>query len=64
MNQAFDAGDFIVPLEGVTKSAKAYTSVQSGPGAEDHIELNSDLVFGSPVSLYSFIFASERFFPS
>jgi len=32
-------------LKGVTKAQKAYTSVQCGRGPEDHIELNSDLVY-------------------
>lgn len=32
-------------LKGLTKGKKAYTSVQCGRGPEDHIELNSDLVY-------------------
>ena len=32
-------------LEGFTKGPKAYTSVQCGRGANDHIELNTDLVY-------------------
>lgn len=32
-------------LKGLTKGQKAYTSVQCGRGPEDHIELNSDLVY-------------------
>jgi len=41
----FEAGEFITRLEGLSKSPKAYTSVQCGPGPDDHVELNSDLVF-------------------
>ncbi|KAJ3576468.1 hypothetical protein NP233_g409 [Leucocoprinus birnbaumii] len=45
--QAFKAGEYLVPLDAsrLTKGPKAYTSVQCGPGPEDHIELNSDLVY-------------------
>jgi hypothetical protein len=32
-------------LEGFTKGPKTYTSVQCGRGANDHIELNSDLKY-------------------
>jgi len=32
-------------LKGVTKGQKAYTTLQCGRGPEDHIELNSDLVY-------------------
>jgi hypothetical protein len=46
--KAFRAGEFITALEGLTKSPKAYTSVQCGPGLDDHVELNSDLVYGVP----------------
>ncbi|KAF9564273.1 hypothetical protein CPC08DRAFT_705451 [Agrocybe pediades] len=43
--KAFKAGQNIAAIEGTTKGPKAYTSVQCGPGEEDHIELNSDLVY-------------------
>jgi hypothetical protein len=45
--KAFEAGDFLVKFEGLTKSEKTYTSVQCGRGSEDHVELNSDLVYGT-----------------
>ncbi|TFY72938.1 hypothetical protein EVG20_g98 [Dentipellis fragilis] len=38
-------GETIALLEGLTQGPKAYTSVQCGSGPEDHIELNSDLVY-------------------
>ncbi|RDB23552.1 hypothetical protein Hypma_009024 [Hypsizygus marmoreus] len=41
----FTVGEVMAPLEGLTKAPKAYTSVQCGPGPNDHIELNSDLVY-------------------
>jgi len=41
----FKPGEVITQLKGLLKSPKAYTSVQYGPGSDDHIELNSDLVF-------------------
>ncbi|KDQ61598.1 hypothetical protein JAAARDRAFT_171909 [Jaapia argillacea MUCL 33604] len=42
----FTAGQVLAPIEGITKGPKAYTSVQCGPSSdEDHIELNSDLVY-------------------
>lgn len=46
MCKFIEAGEFITRLEGLSKSPKAYTSVQCGPGPDDHVELNSDLVFG------------------
>lgn len=44
---AFDAGEQMAPLKGFTKALKAYTTVQCGSGPHDHIELNSDLVYGT-----------------
>jgi hypothetical protein len=44
--KSFEAGEIITQLKGLSKGPKAYTSVQCGTGSEDHIELNSDLVFG------------------
>ncbi|KAG8946078.1 hypothetical protein FRC04_012056 [Tulasnella sp. 424] len=43
--RAFRTGDVICPFEGLTSGPKRYTSVQCGPGPEDHVELNSDLVY-------------------
>lgn len=45
--QAFAAGQVLCTLRGLTHGAKAYTSVQCGRGAHDHIELNSDLVYSA-----------------
>ncbi|KAL0953502.1 hypothetical protein HGRIS_004728 [Hohenbuehelia grisea] len=44
-NKAFKAGEVLAYLEGLTKGPRAYTSVQCGPGVNDHVELNSDLVY-------------------
>jgi len=41
----FEAGELITRFEGLSKGPKAYTSVQCGPGLDDNVELNSDLVF-------------------
>jgi len=43
--KSFKAGEIITRLEGLSKGPKAYTSVQCGLGPDDHVELNSDLVF-------------------
>lgn len=43
-------------LKGLTKEQKAYTSVQCGRDPEDHIELNSDLVYSE---LRAFIYQEE-----
>ncbi|KAG7443665.1 uncharacterized protein BT62DRAFT_934897 [Guyanagaster necrorhizus] len=43
--KAFEKGQVIASLEGVTKAPKSYRTVQCGPGPEDHIELNSDFVY-------------------
>ncbi|KAF5373254.1 hypothetical protein D9615_007452 [Tricholomella constricta] len=48
--KAFNVGDFMAPMEGLTKGTKAYTSVQCGPGPDDHVELNSDLVYGKSIT--------------
>lgn len=47
--KTFKAGDYVAPLElgKLTKGPKTYTSVQYGPGSNDHIELNSDLVYSA-----------------
>lgn len=47
--QSFEAGEFMAPLEPsrLTRGPKAYTSVQCGPGPNDHVELNSDLVYST-----------------
>lgn len=66
--KSFKAGEVITQLKGLLKSPKAYTSVQYGPGSDDHIELNSDLVFGetpqislTSLSVTESIVASEPF---
>lgn len=41
--QAFNAGDVLAELKGLTSGTKAYTSVQCG--RDQHFELNSDLVY-------------------
>lgn len=46
VTKSFTAGEVITRLEGLSKGPKDYTSVQCGPNPDDHIELNSDLVFG------------------
>lgn len=39
-------------LENISAApAKAYSSVQYGPGEHDHLELNSDLLFSTSPSL-------------
>ncbi|KAF6753054.1 hypothetical protein DFP72DRAFT_435448 [Ephemerocybe angulata] len=43
--RAYQPGELVAKLEGLTKGPKRYTSVQCGPGPEDHVELNSDLVY-------------------
>ncbi|TFK25605.1 hypothetical protein FA15DRAFT_339936 [Coprinopsis marcescibilis] len=43
--RSFAKGEIIAPLEGLTRGPKRYTSVQCGKGPDDHIELNSDLVY-------------------
>jgi hypothetical protein len=48
----FDVSERLAPLEGLTKGPKAYTTVQCGPGLEDHTELNSDLVYGTGEHLH------------
>jgi hypothetical protein len=32
-------------LKGLTKGQKSYSTIQCGKGPEDHLELNSDLVY-------------------
>ena len=65
-SKCFYAGETIVPLEGLSKGPKAYTSVQCGPGSDDNVELNSDLVFGEYIvtrklSIAKRICASQSF---
>jgi hypothetical protein len=43
--KSLEPGDLIAQLENLAKAEKAYTSVQCGPGPNDHVELNSDLVY-------------------
>ena len=62
LSKFFEAGEFITRLEGLSKSPKAYTSVQCGPGPDDHVELNSDLVFGE-ISLETFLVLVITNFP-
>ncbi|QRV88965.1 SET domain protein [Ceratobasidium sp. AG-Ba] len=41
----FKAGDTITHLTGTTKAKKSWSTVQHGVGPDDHIELNSVLVY-------------------
>jgi len=41
----YNAGETIALIEDVSRGPKAYTSVQCGLGPDDHVELNSDLVY-------------------
>lgn len=50
--QDFAEGERVARLEGLTKGPKAYSSVQCGPNLDDHIELNSDLLYGRPSSVF------------
>jgi hypothetical protein len=43
-------------LTGLTEGNKAYTSVQCGTGPDDHVELNSDLVYGMPYPWYHVLY--------
>jgi len=43
--KAFAVHDVLAKFEGLTRGPKAYTSVQCGRGPDDHMELNSDLVY-------------------
>ena len=45
--EAFEVDDVLANLEGLTKAPKAYSSVQCGRGPDDHVELNSDLVYSA-----------------
>lgn len=46
--QAFTAGEVVSPLTGMSKvPKKTWTSVQWGPGDDDHLELNSVLVYSA-----------------
>ncbi|KAB5590701.1 galactose-proton symport protein [Ceratobasidium theobromae] len=46
--QAFTAGEVVSPLTGMSKvPKKTWTSVQWGPGDDDHLELNSVLVYSN-----------------
>ncbi|KAI0060954.1 hypothetical protein BV25DRAFT_1887393 [Artomyces pyxidatus] len=41
----FEVDEVMTSLKGCTKSPKAYSTVQCGVGQDDHLELNSDLVY-------------------
>ncbi|CAG7847530.1 SubName: Full=Uncharacterized protein {ECO:0000313/EMBL:CCA72457.1} [Serendipita indica DSM 11827] len=41
----FKPGDVVARLEGLTVGPKAYSSVQCGTGDDEHVELNSDLLY-------------------
>lgn len=43
--KCFAEGEVLCKLQGLTKGPKAYSSVQCGPGDEDHFELGSDLLY-------------------
>ncbi|KAH6916140.1 hypothetical protein BKA70DRAFT_1501829 [Coprinopsis sp. MPI-PUGE-AT-0042] len=43
--RSWKAGDRMTPLTGLTQGPKRYSSVQCGKGPNDHVELNSDLVY-------------------
>ncbi|KAH9479641.1 Histone-lysine N-methyltransferase ash1 [Psilocybe cubensis] len=43
--KSFQAGETLALLTGISKGVKAYSSVQCGNGPNDHIELNSDLLY-------------------
>lgn len=44
--QHFKAGGVITYLTGTTPEKKSWSTVQCGMGPDDHIELNSVLVYG------------------
>lgn len=44
--RSWKSGDRMTPLTGLTQGPKRYTTVQCGKGPNDHVELNSDLVYG------------------
>ncbi|CAL1714965.1 unnamed protein product [Somion occarium] len=47
-NKTFEAGEVIAKLEGISLGVPiAYTTVQCGPSAKDHLELNSDLRYAN-----------------
>ncbi|KAI0788792.1 hypothetical protein C8Q75DRAFT_767942 [Abortiporus biennis] len=45
--KAFEKDEILCHITGTTKAKIAYTSVQTGKGPDDHIELNSDLVYAN-----------------
>ncbi|KAJ7880325.1 hypothetical protein B0H14DRAFT_1572916 [Mycena olivaceomarginata] len=47
----FAQGETLTVLSNLTRSPKAYSSVQCGRGPEDNVELNSDFVFGKYLPL-------------
>jgi hypothetical protein len=52
-SQDFKAGERICGLDNVSLATeKAYSSVQFGTNAQDHLELNSDLLFSVSNQLY------------
>ncbi|KAF8196736.1 hypothetical protein K438DRAFT_1906208 [Mycena galopus ATCC 62051] len=45
LGAGFCKGDTLTVLHNLTRSPKAYSTVQCGRGSEDNVELNSDFVF-------------------
>ncbi|KAI9218713.1 hypothetical protein BC828DRAFT_338658, partial [Blastocladiella britannica] len=56
--RAYAAGEVIAPIEGVTYAAKRYTTVQTG--LNEHVELNSDLVYCNHSCDPSVIFDTDK----
>ncbi|CAO3649591.1 unnamed protein product [Cunninghamella echinulata] len=63
-DQAFEKGQVIVNLEGLTPGPKRYSSVQISP--TEHVELNSDLLYLNHSSLKPLSVGDELtfFYPS
>ena len=45
-SKAFKSGEILTFLQGLTRSRKAYSTLQCGIGPDDHVELNSDFLYG------------------
>ncbi|KAF8269862.1 hypothetical protein EI94DRAFT_1724466 [Lactarius quietus] len=43
--KGFEAGEVMTYLTGLTKSPRTYATMQCGPGPDDHLSLNSDLLY-------------------
>ncbi|PPQ66670.1 LOW QUALITY PROTEIN: hypothetical protein CVT26_009424 [Gymnopilus dilepis] len=43
--KAFKSGEILTFLQGLTRSRKAYSTLQCGIGPDDHVELNSDFLY-------------------